>query len=162
METVIHVLENCTAYIMEVLKNLLGNNTKINAKEIATIFEGSPETIDVILTSLKAERGSNANGEYFKFPNGLLVCLQRRSRSSVVTTPWGVLYREDQSTRWVFPLEATGIFYVDVRPLGGYAGGGYVSHVSDGTYMDSRLYHTFANTEPNAKEALLMVGSWKK
>lgn len=62
---------------MEVLKNLLGDNTKINAKEIASLFEGAPETLDIILNRLNVKTGSNANGNWVILPDGTMICIGR-------------------------------------------------------------------------------------
>lgn len=60
-------------------------------------FEGSP----II------ESGSNANGTWTKFGNGLMICQHEFTISAIVST-FGALYRSTSATTWTFPQPFVG------------------------------------------------------
>jgi len=59
--------------------------------------------IQAILGSRIVEMGSNANGEYVRWENGLQVCWHRFYQNRPTTTATGSLYRDNDATTWTFP-----------------------------------------------------------
>jgi hypothetical protein len=67
---------------------------------------------------LKIERGSNANGEYVKYPDGTLICTKVFTGQGPVSTAVGSNYRSD-SISWTFPAAFVGV----VPSVHGHCGG---------------------------------------
>ena len=60
--------------------------------------------IAALLDSLIVEMGSNANGEYVRWGNGLQVCFARfDTLGAPYTTAVGPLYARNEDYNWVFP-----------------------------------------------------------
>src|SRR5690606_29627636 len=59
--------------------------------------------VAAILDSRIVEMGSNANGEYVRWENGLQVCWRILAGTRSTTTATGPLYRDDDATTWTFP-----------------------------------------------------------
>src|SRR5690606_14362091 len=59
--------------------------------------------VQALLGSRIVEMGSNANGQYVRWENGVQVCWNSRSDTRSTTTATGSLYRDDAATMWTFP-----------------------------------------------------------
>lgn len=53
------------------------------------------------------ESGSNANGSWTKFGNGLMIC-QHEYTIAPITATFGALYRSSSATNWTFPQSFVG------------------------------------------------------
>lgn len=58
------------------------------------------------------ERGTGTYGTFFRFRNGIQICLSNQLGSNPITNPFGQLYRST-SVAWVFPAQFGG----DIAPL---------------------------------------------
>lgn len=82
--------------LMKVLKNLFGNNTKINANNIAVKkADNSADTLD---NCIIVDSGSNSNGSWIKWADGTMICTKKiKFTNVVIKTVWGSVY-ETSST----------------------------------------------------------------
>lgn len=78
--------------LMKVLKNLFGNNTKINANDIAIRnIENKAVTLDNFLSNATIyESGSNNNGSWIKYTNGILIQWGKQQFSINFSDFWGM------------------------------------------------------------------------
>lgn len=106
------------------------------------------------------EYGSNNNGEYYKFKEGLLICIKSVVGEIVVESPWGNLY-EGSLDLGNWPYSFTGTPYASVTNAGG--GGGmieavnYTSATSCGTVW---IVRPNTNTQTNGFR-IVGIGRWK-
>lgn len=70
---------------------------------------GSVTTAD---SSAIMEKGTGTYGTFYRFKNGLQICLSNQLGSNPITNPFGNLYRST-SVPWVFPAQFGG----DIAPL---------------------------------------------
>ena len=69
-----------------------------------------PDSISINTSSLTgiAEHGSSSNGEYWKFGDGLLICLVRITGNAAYSNAWGSMYEShiDYSQSWPYAFAA--------------------------------------------------------
>lgn len=76
--------------LMKVLKNLFGNNTKISADSIAVKdLNNKTKLLD---NCVIVDSGTNINGTYIKWGNGLMICTKRVTGSVNINEKWGNIY----------------------------------------------------------------------
>lgn len=80
--------------LMKVLKNLFGNNTKINANNIAVKkADNSADTLD---NCVIVDSGSNENGSWAKWADGTMICSKKVTFTATCNNVWGSLYESEQ------------------------------------------------------------------
>ena len=92
---------------MKVLKNLFGTNKKISANEIAIRnIENKAVTLDNFLNNATIyESGSNNNGSWIKYTNGIMIIFQTKIVKNVeAVVSDGYLYRGNLGTMPDFPV----------------------------------------------------------
>lgn len=92
---------------MKVLKNLFGTNKKISANEIAIRnIENKAVTLDNFLNNATIyESGSNSNGNWIKFTNGIMIITQAKTVENVTAiVADGNLFRGNLGTMPDFPI----------------------------------------------------------
>lgn len=78
---------------------LSADNMNDLEQRIKSGFDDVDSAINAII-----ETGSNANGRYYKFINGLLICEHRITVTVSSWEAWGSIYRSIPSFKWTFPL----------------------------------------------------------
>ena len=71
---------------MKVLSNLMGNGSKIKYTEVAIQKDNNNMNIKEYVDGV-VESGSNTNGNYIKFSNGIMICTKQIT-GSVTATIW--------------------------------------------------------------------------
>lgn len=80
--------------LMKVLKNLFGNNTKINANNIAVKkADNSADTLD---NCVIVDSGSNENGSWVKWANGTMICSKKIKFVATCNNSWGSMYESEE------------------------------------------------------------------
>lgn len=99
---------------MRVLKNLLGDGSKIHAGEIQV------SKLLNLMDSVIVEEGSNDDGSYIRFGNGWQVCWKRASIVADVNNSTGST-RLSNDLRWEYPVHFIDEAYADVSVVNGYS-----------------------------------------
>lgn len=91
--------------LMKVLKNLFGNSTKINANDVAIKnIEGKAVTLDEFLSNATIyESGSNNNGNWIKYTNGILIQWGKQQFGVNFGDFWG--YKGSNIMRIQYPIK---------------------------------------------------------
>jgi len=118
--------------------------------------------IAALLDSRVVEMGSNSNGTYVRWENGLQVCWFRRSTTGrSITAPFGALYSDQALQSWTFPAA-----FVSSPVFVGTSEGGadrhpFVKPVSaSATKLDYVCVAAQSGTL-NMLENLMAIGWWK-
>lgn len=82
-------------FIMKILKNLFGSKTKLATSDIATVAGIPLDDLTIV------ESGTNANGSWVKFGNGMMIC-RHRADFGPVNTSANTLFRSGNLS-WTFP-----------------------------------------------------------
>jgi hypothetical protein len=82
------------------LKSLLGGSLNLKIDETATDDEFN-------ITTGGIESGSNANGEYTKFPDGTLICTGKYSKTTVFSAS-GNIFTHADGVKQTFPIPFVG------------------------------------------------------
>ena len=120
--------------------------------------------VAALLSSRIVEMGSNSNGEYVRWENGLQVCWNSRADERSTTTVIGSLYQDDAATMWTFPaafITSPAVY-------------GTVSRTNDDNFrlffspnsvtttsVTYRDVATASGTELGRTDQLLALGRWK-
>ena len=109
---------------------------------------------------LGGELGSNENGNYMKFNNGLLICWGKTDSLLTSNSPSGNIFRSEESTRWYFPVK-----FIDENYYVGAStptSNRWVDTSSGGTTTNIQFRH-FSST-PSDREVetrVFAIGRWK-
>lgn len=109
------------------------------------------------------EQGSNENGRYVRWENGLQVCWDAFSDTRSTTTVTGPLYRDDAATMWTFPAAFIG------EPIvcGSVSRGDdnyrlfFAPHSVTTTSVTYRDVATGSSATLGRSDRLLALGRWK-
>jgi len=156
------------ASAVKTLASLLGtgeianNLTTTTAGKVLDARQGKAlnEAITNVEQSAAYEYGSNNNGAYYKFKDGLLICTKTSTGEISVTSPWGNLY-EGSLNLGNWPYSFIGTPYISVANVGG--GGGMIESVNNtsptscGTVWITRPN---TNTQTNYFH-VIGIGRWK-
>lgn len=149
---------------MKIFKNFFKNNQKINASEIAFVYENKGITLDSILKTM-VELKSNDKGTYFKLNNGIMVCFGLQEFNVNFKDYWTNMKATDQlnityPTKFADPTYAyLTIGYGDNNWIG-------IQETSDGNAEKSqsfRVYRPPVQGDGSAKVKIqyLAIGKWK-
>lgn len=75
-------------------KNLPDRTTPLTAENLLNDINTTKEEIKNLKTEISkiVEYGSNENGEYIKFSNGIMICTKTKSFSTSIETQSGIIY----------------------------------------------------------------------
>lgn len=142
---------------MNILKNLLGNQSKIHVDEIAVVA-------GLLLgDAVIVESGSNANGDYVKLGNGWMICFQFKNVNIAIATTEGSA-RVSDVMNWIYPMSfmdrpvvLTGIHTSSSIPFTSITKNIGTSSVGiQFMYIGSTPYSPFTNSS-----ARFAIGRWK-
>ena len=134
---------------MKVLKNLFGNNTKINANNIAVKkADNSADTLD---NCVIVDSGSNSNGSWIKWADGTMICYLNRGYSANGDfVADGSIFLKDFDG-WTFPKPFIITPFVQVTNRSANA-------ITPGTFYATKPKSTTGET---VKVSYIAVGKWK-
>ena len=105
--------------------------------------------------------GSNANGYYARFANGIQICWHTKNTTNLVDTPYGSLYYSG-SDIWTFPVQFIDVpaFFANVKSEVGISWAGLGA---DAVNVNSASFSVFSPVRAyaNAFVSLLAIGKWK-
>lgn len=105
--------------------------------------------------------GSNANGYYARFANGIQICWHTKNTTNLVDTPYGSLYYSG-SDIWTFPAQFIDVpaFFANVKSAIGISWAGLGA---DAVNVNSASFSVFSPVRAyaNAFVSLLAIGKWK-
>ena len=102
----------------------------------------------------------NEHGEYWKHPDGTLVCCAKKSYVLNMTTPWGSLFESDNIELGEFPHKFIAPPHVWATSVGSSA---FIEHLA-GTTENQWGFTYFARTaamQSTYSLELLAIGRWK-
>ncbi|MEK0285911.1 phage tail spike protein [Caldifermentibacillus hisashii] len=105
--------------------------------------------------------GSNANGYYARFANGIQICWHTKNTTNLVDTPYGSLYYSG-SDIWTFPAQFIDVpaFFANVKSAVGISWAGLGA---DAVNVNSASFSVFSPVRAyaNAFVSLLAIGKWR-
>ena len=106
------------------------------------------------------ESGSNSNGTYIKFGNGIMVCFGSFDVNTNISNTWGVLYSSDIENVATFPKTFTNIYSCNLTTIGEY--GAIINRIK---YSTSRIT-LLSLSRPNVQSATfnfdyIAWGTWE-
>ena len=134
-----------------------GNATSLIDESIPT-----GQTIDSVLNSNFPNIGSNQNGTYFKFQNGLLICIKSITQT-VTFGMWGQWYESTVINfgDFAYPFSAPPQISANLENsglAGVLGGGGNVTATSAGY---TRLYRPSKVESGSVSVSIIAIGRWK-
>ena len=146
--------------LMKVLKNLFGNNTKINANNIAVKkADNSADTLD---NCVIVDSGSNSNGIWIKFGDGKLISAHQVTRRLSRTSAWGNMYETSQQANLGdYPVEFKDTPYIFLTLYGQNALFESVNNPSKTNAGNVYLIAPTRNDSADYTIQVLAIGRWK-
>lgn len=87
--------------IMKVLSNLFGLNKKINASDVAV--KDLNNKAKILNDCVIVDSGTNSNGSWIKYGNGIMICTKRVKFSTTIENRWGNLFDSEKLSLGNFP-----------------------------------------------------------
>lgn len=107
------------------------------------------------------EHGSNSNGHYVKFADGLMICWHTMEVTTNVTTAWGSWYESSSGVQWTYPQAFTSNPGLSVSRYRGVAATIEFANNGDYTHTPS-IYLTRPNTASGTSVlSFVAIGLWK-
>lgn len=127
--------------------------SKIKANTIENVAGTSSHDV----ANMGIESGSNANGNYTKFPDGTMICTSPELSVQATSEAIGDIFRSPGTTSWTYPEIFIGI---PATSISNSANTSWMVVAYGLNYCTFRGFN--ATSSATAREAILMaVGRWK-
>lgn len=121
---------------------------------------------EILDTGVIVESGSNAQGEYIKFANGLMICTRIVTTTISCTSTWGALYYGRDDKGYSFAKEFINVPHVQLTLLTTTGTSCWLTNYTKPT-ITKTYYQYYAIIRPTTSEAvpvqlnILAIGRWK-
>lgn len=138
------------------------SNSTFATKDVATTSaNGLMSSADKSKLDTFIEKGSNANGEYYKFPDGTMICTKQVTTTVNMTTAWGTMYEATNIPLGDFSHEFKYTPFVFTQL---YNSDGYIEGVHN---MSKTSFGTINVGGPTSRQSVYLIiglfafGKWK-
>ena len=156
---------------VQIEDNYYSDNTLKGITVGEAVWSEYKDRVDFIRATIKGEdisvieTGSNSNGKYIKFSNGLLICTNTIEDNYVITTSWGSLYEPSLNSTagsTTFPIPFVSKPNLTATQVANRVGG----ILRDINYDENGIYRVNF-TRPNSSSSTILqysyiaIGLWK-
>lgn len=149
-------------HVGQLVNNTVTNNDNLPAS--ASAVYKLQQSLNITSSNLTGYI-ENANGQYWKFPDGTLICSSQKTFTNIaITNAWGVLFETASALNlgdYPYPFASipTGVF---ATPIGqGIGGVERVANITTTSWGNVFLYMPMSVTLPTIKISLMAIGRWK-
>ena len=107
------------------------------------------------------EIGSNANGNYIKFANGILICYKSHQITTSMTSSWGGWYESSTQNLGSFPVNFIEKPIVQATVSYGTASIESILNTSTTSWGSTVLYRPVSTSSYTYYVDLIAIGKWK-